>query len=77
MTEDQLPTPAPTPDATPPADSNPPVKARGKAPDGQVRYCVYNTTLTQYVGPVTEDKPKAADAKRLVPKGHEYEIREV
>jgi hypothetical protein len=38
---------------------------------------VYNTTLTQFVGPVTDTKPTTAEANKLVPKGHKAEVREV
>lgn len=33
-------------------------------------YAVYDTQLMRYVGGVTEDKPKASDAKALAPNGH-------
>lgn len=38
-------------------------------PDGQL-YAVYDTQLMRYVGPVTEAKPTAKEAKALAPNGH-------
>lgn len=75
---DPLPTPAPAPDPTP----DPEVKATrsrksAAADDHGTRYCVYNLTLTQFVGPVVDVKPTATEAKKLVPKGHDVEVREV
>jgi hypothetical protein len=40
-------------------------------------YAVYDTTLQQYVGPVTTSKPSKADAGKLVAKGHDVEVRPV
>lgn len=74
MTEQQLPTP--TPEPTPAPEPTPDVAPKPEA-TGSGRYAVYNTTLGQYVGPVTTSKPKAAEAKALVPQGHKYEVREV
>lgn len=73
MTEQQLPTPPPepTPDPEPTSTEDTP-KGTGSG-----RYAVFNATLTQYVGPVMDKKPTAADAKKVVPKGHKAEVREV
>lgn len=49
------------------------------APAEELRkgYAVFNTTLQQYVGQVTEDKPTATEARKLVPEGHDVEVRAV
>lgn len=41
------------------------------------RYAVYDNTLRQYVGPVTENKPTSSAARKLVRQGHDFTIREV
>lgn len=40
-------------------------------------YAVFNTTLQQYVGPVTTGKPSSTEARKLVPEGHGVEVRPV
>lgn len=69
--------PAPPPSENPPAPTpSEDIKAKPD-PTGSGRYCVYDLTLTQYVGPVVDKKPTTADAKKLVRKGHKFEVREV
>lgn len=37
-------------------------------------YAVFNTTIGQYVSPVTKGKPSAAEARKFLPKGHTHKI---
>lgn len=53
------------PEFTAPADT-PEAEAKG--------YAVYNTTLGQYVSPVTADKPSKAEAAKFVPEGHTHRV---
>lgn len=58
------------PSTTDPAPKDP-------APKHVQRFAVYDTTLLRFVGPVHDTK-KAADAyAKTLPKGREYEAREV
>jgi hypothetical protein len=74
-TEQQLPTP--TPDPTPPPEDVKPTRASKSSGEGSGRFAVYNKTLLQFVGPVVDKKPTTAEAKKLVPEGHQIEVREV
>lgn len=76
MTEQQM-TPPIDPPATPPAPPAPAPEVKAKPKDDGKRWCVYNSTLTQFVGPVVDKKPTAPEAAKLVPKGHKVEVREV
>jgi hypothetical protein len=40
-------------------------------------FAVYNLTLGRYVGGVQATKPTKADAGKLVPEGHDVEVRPV
>ena len=75
MTDEQLPTPTPAP--TPEPQAEPEAKRTKASPSGSGRFAVYDATLTQYVGSVMDERPKQADANKMVPKGHKAEIREV
>lgn len=74
--EPDLPTPAPDADPTEATTPSPDVQPKPEA-TGSGRYAVYDLTLTQYVGGVVDKKPTQADAKKLVRKGHKFEVREV
>lgn len=74
---EQLPTPTTPPEPTPDPEPAKPTKASKVAGEGSGRFAVYNKTLLQFVGPVVDKKPTTADAKKLVPEGHQLEVREV
>lgn len=76
MTDEQLPTPPP-PAPKPDPEPEPEAKRTKASSTGSGRFAVYNATLTQYVGSVMDERPKQADANKMVPKGHKAEIREV
>lgn len=41
------------------------------------RHAVYDLTHGRFVGPVLGKKPTKTEAAKLVPTGHDFEIREV
>lgn len=66
---------APEVTEAPAATEGPVVPAPKDVPeDDATGWAVYNTTIGQYVSPVTKAKPSAAEARKFLPKGHTHRV---